>query len=382
LDHNKSFAGFLSDWGAMGSQGRCGVPLELNCHSVHITAHQKDRLGWIAPERKAIVLAGSDEVFHLERLAEPGPDGLLLIEIPVPGNPRRFYTVEARKRAGYDVEIYGDAVVIHQVDFDRREEANVIFNPAEEVTAEALAGLISPQDENPAAAEGPNGPQGMWTVGEVFEAGSLSRVFGGEPGSGIRVEVLAETATGFDVRVSVEPSQVSVYRSLEPGWQLVGFTNPAGHVLNVIPVLTAPRLTRVQSWDAVNGELLSYGPGDPAEEQTLLQLETGDALWLLLKGDDGSPVLWEQVLIDGPRSVALPAGLSLQTWTGRTTPAAEAVAGLGGALESLHVWDGDVFLSYTAGLPDFVNKLHELHYGDAFWIRMSEAASWTQPAPN
>ncbi len=123
----------------------------------------------------------------------------------------------------------------------------------------------------------------------------------------------------------------------------MGFTNTPGHVLNTIPVLTAPRLTRTLAWDPVDEEVRSYGPGDPPEQQTLLQLETGDALWLLLDEDDGSPVIWEQVLIDGPRSVALPAGLSLQTWTGPTTSAAEAVAGLGGALESLHVWQGNRF---------------------------------------
>ena len=175
---------------------------------------------------------------------------------------------------------------------------------------------------------------------------------------------------------------MSVYGSLEPGWQLVGFTNTPGQVLNTIPVLTAPRLTRTLAWDPMDEELRSYGPGDPPEQQTLLQLETGDALWLLLDEDDGSPVIWEQVLIDGPRSVALPAGLSLQTRTGPTTSAAEAVAGLGGALESLHVWQGNRFLSYTTGRLDVLNEVRELHYGAAFWIRMSEASSWTQPTPD
>ena len=30
-----------------------------------------------------------------------------------------------------------------------------------------------------------------------------------------------------------------------------------------------------------------------------------------------------------------------------------------------------------AALPDVLNEVRELRYGDAFWIRMSEAASWT-----
>jgi len=195
--------------GALGAQGRCGVDLDFNCHSVHINAQQKDRMGWIAPERKAVVLPGMDEIFHLERLAEPGPDGLLFIEIPVPGEPRRFYTVEARKRTGYDVELIGDAVLIHEVVADRFETAYVVFDPDEEVSEAELEALFDPADDTPAAAAGPNGPQGMWTVGEVFEAESLTAEFGGTPGSGIRIEVVAETETGFDVRVSVAPSTAS-----------------------------------------------------------------------------------------------------------------------------------------------------------------------------
>ena len=331
LDHNKSFAWFRSDWGATGLQGRCGVPLEFNCHSVHITAHQRDRLGWIAAERTAIVLPGLDEVFHLERLAEPGPDGMLLIEPPVSGDPRRFYTLEVRKHADYDVEIYGDAVVIHEVDFNRREESKVVFNPAEQVSAAALAALISPQDENLAAAEGPNGPQGIWTVGEMFEAGLLSTELGGALNSGIRCTCQRGAVAGVGLSVArTRPAAGGLHQHAGPCAEHdSGAGGPA-------PDAGARR-------NPVNEELLSYGPGDPPEQQTLLQLETGAALWLLLDEDDGNPMIWEQVLIDGPRRVALPAGLSLQTWTGPITPAAEAVAGFSGALDSLYVWQGGDF---------------------------------------
>jgi len=163
----------------------------------------------------------------------------------------------------------------------------------------------------------------------------------------------------------------------------VGFTDTADDLnRGTLSVLAAPRLTRVLQWYAPGQQFLRFGPQDPVLPNQFYRLETGDGVWILFDEGDDRTVLWEQPVIDEPRSVSLPAGFSIRTWTGPTTPVAAAAGELGSAFESLSVWDSDVFLSYTAGLPDFVNKLHELHYGDAFWIRMSEAASWTQPAPN
>ena len=144
---------------------------------------------------------------------------------------------------------------------DRFETAYVVFDPDEEVSEAELEALFDPADDTPAAAAGPNGPQGMWTVGAVFEAESLTAEFGGTPGSGIRIEVVAET--GFDVRMSVAPSTASVYRSFQPGWQLVGFTDTAGDLnRGTLSVLAAPRVTRVLQWYAPGQQFLRFGPQD------------------------------------------------------------------------------------------------------------------------
>ena len=56
----------------------------------------------------------------LERLAQPGPGNYLMAVIPMDNAPGLFYTVEARRRTGYDQGIPGDAVLLHTVDPTRK----------------------------------------------------------------------------------------------------------------------------------------------------------------------------------------------------------------------------------------------------------------------
>ena len=92
-----------------------------DCRSVHTIAYHKDHLGWIPPARKYVAPRNSTRAITLERLAQPGPDGYLMAQIPIGDSTTHFYTVEARLFAGYDEEIPNEAIVIHKVDTTQRD---------------------------------------------------------------------------------------------------------------------------------------------------------------------------------------------------------------------------------------------------------------------
>ena len=89
--------------------------------ALHTIAYHKDFLGWIPSNRKYIAAPNTTRTITLERLAQPGPDGYLMAQIPIGESPTDFYTVEARMFAGYDDEIPDEAVVIHKVDTTRED---------------------------------------------------------------------------------------------------------------------------------------------------------------------------------------------------------------------------------------------------------------------
>jgi N-acetylneuraminic acid mutarotase len=109
----------------------------------------------------------------LERLALPGSGNYLMAVIPMDNAPGLFYTVEARRRTGYDQGIPGEAVLLHTVDPTRKTRPQ----PAE---------VVDP-DNGAAAADS----SAMWTPGETFT----------DPANGITVTVNAQTATGFQVTI-------------------------------------------------------------------------------------------------------------------------------------------------------------------------------------
>jgi len=118
----------------------------------------------------------------------------------------------------------------------------------------------------------------------------------------------------------------------------------------------------------------------PAFLNNLSQVDGGDGLWLFSHGD----TFWEQPVITGARSVALSAGFNLVTWTGlHGMPIADALASLGEAVESAFTYEelSDTFLSFGPALPPALNTLAALAYGEALWLRVSEARTWEQPAP-
>jgi M6 family metalloprotease-like protein len=141
------------------------------CIGQHTIGWHKDREGWIATNKKATILAGSQTTLTLERLALPQTSNYLVAYLPVRGAPDRFYTLEARRNAGYDMKLAGEGVIIHYVEIGRTNPARVIDIDGNGNTNDAGA---------------------MWTIGETFS----------DTVNGITVTVVSATATGYVINAN------------------------------------------------------------------------------------------------------------------------------------------------------------------------------------
>jgi len=88
----------------------------------HTISYHKDSLGWITPDRKAEVSSAGFYRFDIDHIALQTTDNLRMVKVSIPGTPW-FYTVEVRDRSGYDGNLPGFAVIIHEVNYGREEPA-------------------------------------------------------------------------------------------------------------------------------------------------------------------------------------------------------------------------------------------------------------------
>jgi len=141
------------------------------CLGVHTIAYHKDILGWIPSAQKYTAPLNSKATLTMERLGQPtSGTSYLMAQIPIPGTSQ-FYTVEARRFAGYDTRLPGEAVVLHKV------------NP-----------LLSDRNAQVVDTDGngnPNDAGAMWLPGETF-VDSLNAIM---------VSVISQAATSFQVMV-------------------------------------------------------------------------------------------------------------------------------------------------------------------------------------
>ena len=80
----------------------------------HTIAPYKDQLGWISAGKKVTLPYKGQVTLTLEQLAQPQTGGPLLARIPT-CDSSRFYSVEARRKVGYDSILPGEGVIIHKV---------------------------------------------------------------------------------------------------------------------------------------------------------------------------------------------------------------------------------------------------------------------------
>jgi M6 family metalloprotease-like protein len=180
LPHSSGTYGetYDNEWDVMsdtwtGCYHRSSSDPVYGCLGQHTISYHKDKLGWIPAAQKYTPASGTTRTLLLEQLALPQTSNYKMVQIPIDGSSTHFYTVEARRLTGYDLQLPGDAVVIHEVDTTRHT------SPAHVIDA----------DNN-----GTTGDEGaMWRPGEVFR----------DPANEIAVAVLGSTATGFRVNITL-----------------------------------------------------------------------------------------------------------------------------------------------------------------------------------
>lgn len=143
----------------------------FGCLGQHTIGWHKDLESWITPTHKALITAGSHTVITLERTALPQTNNYLAAMLPVKGTSDRYYTLEARRKVGYDTRLPGEGVIIHYVEIERSNPARVIDIDGNGNTGDAGA---------------------IWLPGETFV----------DSVNGITVTVVSATTTGYVVNVN------------------------------------------------------------------------------------------------------------------------------------------------------------------------------------
>lgn len=175
LPHSSGMYGYTYDneWDIMSdSWSNCDNSRDTTygCLGQHTISYHKDRLGWI-PADQRYVTAGANITLTIDHLALNPTTNYRMVKIPVSGSTY-YYTVEVRKKSGYDVKLPGKGVIIHEVDTTRDER------PAQVV------------DED---GDGTTGDEGaMWIAGETYT----------DPGNTFSVTVLSETANGYQISIT------------------------------------------------------------------------------------------------------------------------------------------------------------------------------------
>lgn len=100
-------------WDLMSSCDSCRRQPPFGAVAQHPIAYRKDRLGWIPADRKYTAVRSIEVQITLEQLARPQTAHYLLAEIPLPDGG--LYTLEARRRVGYDQNLPADGIVIHRI---------------------------------------------------------------------------------------------------------------------------------------------------------------------------------------------------------------------------------------------------------------------------
>lgn len=157
-----------------------------NCVGQGTISYHKDLGAWVPSARKFVPAFNTVTTIEIDRLNQPGSStNYLMARIPIPGSSK-FYTVEARRFAGYDGtdKIPAEAVVIHHVDATRSNDAWVV-----DADGNLDGACVTPGDD---ANCDPNDAGAQWTPGETYT----------DTANNIRIRVDAVTATGFRVTIT------------------------------------------------------------------------------------------------------------------------------------------------------------------------------------
>ena len=182
-----------SFWDVMSStEGTCHYEEGYGCVPLGVIGQSKVDLGWLSEDQVVTVGGGRRVTLDVHPLNAPTipTDGVALVKVPIRGSDSRFFTIETRRRSGYDRGVPGDAVVIHY--FDELDEVRRVVDVDEDGD--------------------PNDDAAMWTVGETFR----------DEYSGVRMSVDAEGSDGAYTITVTTPERRTKYISRRLSFRLYG----------------------------------------------------------------------------------------------------------------------------------------------------------------
>lgn len=175
------------------------------------------------------------------------------------------------------------------------------------------------------------------------------------------------------------PATATVTTVLQPGFNLVGWTQAAAPIDEVFAAL-GDRASALFAWDAAGERFLSARRSGPAFLNDLTGVVPGQGLWAFIDG--ATALFWTHPVLTPAPAVMLAAGLNLVAWLGpEAFPAPDAFADVPG-LTSVHAFDatrGQFSVYRPSGLA-LLNDLAEVQTGAGLWVDVSRATEWTQAA--
>ncbi|MEM2856363.1 MAG: hypothetical protein QW416_04600 [Candidatus Nitrosocaldaceae archaeon] len=211
LDHSSGpyNSTYDSNWDVMSGNGCNNQHYNFGCISVGTISYHKAKLGWINSSKIYEVRGGSATI-DLYPLDTPS-NGYIMIKIPITDS--EFYTIEYRRKVGFDIGIPDSGVIIHKVNenfSDRQARVVDIDNDRD-----------------------PNDEGAIWRKGEVFR----------DYENGITITIL-EDDNPYKIGISV--SSLSSYTS--------SFIN--NEVLSATFVLGDSNKHGAYGWGAMVNDLL------------------------------------------------------------------------------------------------------------------------------
>jgi M6 family metalloprotease-like protein len=190
-----------SEWDVVSSPGASCATVDANygCLGQHMNAYAKTLMSNIAAARIATHNSGT-QTYNIERLAQPpnAAGTYQMVRVNISGTATRWYTIESRHRTGYDAQLRGDGVVIHEIDTTRSNDARLVVPGGS--TAAGYGGLAA-----------------LWQPGMAFVKAA----------DNVRIDINSFSAGGT-ANVTVEP-YAAVTDTFPPACGIPsGWTVPAG----------------------------------------------------------------------------------------------------------------------------------------------------------
>jgi M6 family metalloprotease-like protein len=213
------------------------------CLGQHTISYHKDLVGWL-DGRKTTVSYGNRATITLDRLAQPQSGTMLMVQVPIGLNSNRLYTVEVRKKIGYDVKLPLEGVIIHNVDPERAKPAQVVDIDNNGNTGDAGA---------------------VWTVGETFYDATNQ----------ISIQIDATSGNGYVITISNYFGAATLTPTLPP-------TSTPIPTITPTPV-TGVAVTRAWTTDNGGNPKTVFTPGEGIHFNAEVVNNTGSAQDIVLR---------------------------------------------------------------------------------------------------